>query len=197
MKRLSALAFALVYTAAVGFANPGIAQELTPEQRAELSAMRQGEMRKLVIHETPEPVGTATFTDYDGDEHSLADSNGKVRLVNFWATWCAPCRKEKPSLDALEAQMSGPDFDVIAIATGRNAPEAIHRFNDEVGIVALTTYLDPRSKLAAEMRVPGLPVTALLNREGQEIGRLMGGADWDSDNAKTIINYLVNLPASS
>ena len=101
----------------------------------------------------------------------LAESNGQVRLVNFWATWCAPCRTEKPSLDQLEAELAGPDFEVIAIATGRNPPEAIHRFNDEVGIVALTTYLDPKSELASEMQVPGLPVTVVLNREGMEIAR--------------------------
>ncbi|WP_424932847.1 TlpA family protein disulfide reductase [Amaricoccus macauensis] len=196
MKRLSVFASALLYTALAVFANPGLAQTLTSEQRDEISALRAGDMRKLVIHEEPVAVGAAEFTDFDGESHVITDWNGRVRLVNFWATWCAPCRTEKPSLDQLEAELSGPDFEVIAIATGRNAPQAIHEFNDEVGIVALTTYLDPKSKLAGEMRVPGLPVTVLVNREGMEIGRLMGGADWTSESARAIIGYLTDLPTS-
>jgi thiol-disulfide isomerase/thioredoxin len=195
MKRLNVLLSALLYTALVLSANPGFAQDLTPEQRTELAALREGDMRKLILHDEPVPVGSESFTDFDGEEHTLAEWDGRIRLVNFWATWCAPCRTEKPSLDQLEAELSGPDFDVIAIATGRNAPEAIHRFNDEVGIVALTTYMDPKSRLASEMRVPGLPVTALVNREGLEIGRLIGGADWTSESARSIIRYLTSLPA--
>jgi thiol-disulfide isomerase/thioredoxin len=196
MKRLSLLVSALLYTALVNFANPGLAQDLTTAHRSEISALRAGDMRRLVIHEEPVPVGASSFVDFDGDEHSLADWDGRVRLVNFWATWCVPCRTEKPSLDQLQAELSGPDFEVIAIATGRNPPEAIHEFNDELGIVALTTYMDPKSRLASEMRVPGLPVTVLVSREGLEIGRLIGGADWTSDSAREIIAYLTALPGS-
>lgn len=194
MKRLNVLLCALLYTGLAAIANPAGAQALDAAQRAELSELREGDMRKLVIHEAPLPVGTAAYSDFDGETHQLAESNGQVRLVNFWATWCAPCRTEKPSLDQLEAELAGPDFEVIAIATGRNPPEAIHRFNDEVGIVALTTYLDPKSELASEMQVPGLPVTVVLNREGMEIARLMGGADWASESARRIVDYLVALP---
>ena len=68
------------------------------------------------------------FTDLDGGTHRLADWQGKVVLLNFWATWCAPCREEMPSLDALQAQMGGDDFTVVPIATGRNAPERIDAF---------------------------------------------------------------------
>ena len=122
---------------------------------------------------------------------TLAASNGKVRLVNFWATWCAPCRKEKPTLDALERELGGPDFGVIAIATGRNSPEAIDAFNAEAGIAALRTYLDPKGELAAAMNVPGLPVTVVLNRAGQEVARLLGGADWTSESARVIVAALI------
>jgi thiol-disulfide isomerase/thioredoxin len=195
MKRLNLLVSALLYTALSLFANPAPAQQLSEEQREELSALRKGDMRKLIIHNEPVPVGQTDFTDFDGAEHTLADWNGRVRLVNFWATWCVPCRTEKPSLDQLEAELSGPDFEIIAIATGRNSPEAIHQFYDEVGIVALTTYMDPKSQLASEMRVPGLPITVLVNREGLEIGRLIGGADWTSESAREIIAYLTELRA--
>lgn len=182
---------ALLYIALFAVANPAASQVLTEAQRADISALREGDMRKLVIHAEPVAGSDTVFTDPAGDEVTLADSNGRVRLVNFWATWCAPCRQEKPSLDALQRSIGGPDFGVVAIATGRNDPEAIETFNADVGIETLETYLDPRSRLATSMNVPGLPVTALLNREGQELARLMGGADWDSESARAIIAAVI------
>jgi thiol-disulfide isomerase/thioredoxin len=155
--------------------------------------MRTDEMRKLVVHQRARPAGTAEFVDREGVAHTLAETDGKLRLVNFWATWCAPCRVEKPALDALAAEMTGPDFAVIAVATGRHDLEAIDRFNAEVGVEHLTTYVDAANGLAMEMAVPGLPVTVVLNREGQEIARLMGGADWDTEAARAIIERLVAL----
>jgi thiol-disulfide isomerase/thioredoxin len=194
MKRLTAPIAALIYTAAIAFANPGATQTLDEGQRAELEALRSGEMRKLVIHSEPIPAPDTVYTDPGETEYRLSDSNGAIRLVNFWATWCAPCRQEKPSLDALQAQLASDDFAVIAIATGRNSLEGIARFNEDVGITTLDTYLDPRSELAAGMNVPGLPVTVVLNRDGAEIARLMGGADWDSDSAKSIVAFLTTAP---
>jgi thiol-disulfide isomerase/thioredoxin len=151
-------------------------------------------MRKLVVHAEPIPAPDTPYTDPDEIEYRLSDTNGAVRLVNFWATWCAPCRQEKPALDALQAQLASDDFAVIAIATGRNSLDGIARFNEEVGITTLETYLDPRGKLATGMNVPGLPVTVVLNRDGAEIARLMGGADWDSDSAKAIVAFLTSAP---
>lgn len=189
--RLPALAAALLYTALSALANPAAAQALSEAQRAGILALREGDMRKLVVHAEPVPGPDAVFIDPDGREVTLADSNGQVRLVNFWATWCAPCRQEKPSLDALERALGGPDFAVLAVATGRNSPEGIAEFNEEVGIETLETYLDPRAALAGAMNVPGLPVTAVLNREGDEVARLMGGADWNSPSARAIVSALI------
>jgi thiol-disulfide isomerase/thioredoxin len=186
----SLLAAALLYTPAAAPAN---AQTLDPETRAGLTALREGEMRKLNLHAQPRPAADRPFLDRDGGERRLADSDGKVRLVNFWATWCAPCRLEKPALDALAAELEGEDFAVIAVATGRHDLDAIDRFNREVGVAHLATYVDETNRLAQEMGVPGLPVTVVLNREGMEIGRLMGGADWDTENAREIIRRLVAL----
>ena len=191
MKRLPAARAALLYAALAAFANPAAAQVLDADGRAEIEALKAGEMRKLVVHSEPAAVEQVVFTDEDGTEHVLAESDGKVRLVNFWATWCAPCRIEKPSLDALQREMGGADFEVIAIATGRNDPVGIERFNEEVGVTTLATNLDPKSAVARAMNVPGLPVTIVLNREGQEIARLMGGADWESESARAIISTLV------
>jgi thiol-disulfide isomerase/thioredoxin len=188
--RASLVAAALLYTAAAAPAN---AQVLAPETRAALLEAREGEMRKLNLHAQPRPAGDAPFRDRDGAEHRLGDHDGSLRLVNFWATWCAPCRLEKPSLDALAAEFAGEAVEVIAIATGRHDLDAIDRFNREVGVEHLATYIDETSRLAQQMGVPGLPVTVVLNREGEEIGRLMGGADWNTENARALIRRLVAL----
>lgn len=194
MKPLSFLTAALLYAALPFGANPATAQVLDEQTRAEIEALREGDMRKLVVHETPVPLEAEPFTDAEGTPMTLADSDGKLRLVNFWATWCAPCRREKPALDALQRDLGGEGFEVIAVATGRNGLDDIERFNAEVGVTALATHLDPRSELARAMSVPGLPVTVVVNREGAEIARLMGGADWTSPSARAIVGRLLETP---
>jgi thiol-disulfide isomerase/thioredoxin len=182
---------ALLYTAALGAATPAAAGGWDAAARAAVEALRADDMRKLVLHETPAPAPDVAFTGPDGAETTLAASDGRVRLVNFWATWCAPCREEMPALAALQAAQGGPDFEVILVATGRNSPEAIERFFAEEGIEGLETALDPQSALARAMAVPGLPVTVLLDRDGAEIARLTGEADWNGPSARAIVAHLV------
>jgi thiol-disulfide isomerase/thioredoxin len=112
-----------------------------------------------------------------------------VVVLNFWATWCAPCRAELPALDALAAEMA-PDVAVLAVATGRNPPAAIDRFRAEAGIVNLPLLLDPKAALAREMGVIGLPVTVLLDRDGNEVARLIGEADWSGAEARAVLAHL-------
>jgi thiol-disulfide isomerase/thioredoxin len=179
---------AVLYTALSLGANPHGAQAADP---ATLAALRDGSMQKLVVHDVPRPVAEAAFTTPEGTEHRLSDWQGQVVVLNFWATWCAPCRVEMPMLDALETEFGGPDFAVLPVATGRNAPEGIRRFYAEAGIRDLPVFLDPRQALAREMAVLGLPVTVILNRDGLEIGRLTGEADWHSDSAREIVAALI------
>jgi thiol-disulfide isomerase/thioredoxin len=191
-RRLHALPLAaLIYTAVLGAATPAAAQTLDAAARAGIEALRAGDMRKLVVHPAPAPAPDVAFIGPDGAETTLAASDGKLRLVNFWATWCAPCREEMPALAALQASHGGSDFEVRLVATGRNSPEAIERFFSEENIVGLESGLDPASALARAMGVPGLPVTVVLNREGKEIARLVGEADWHGDSARAIVEALV------
>ena len=177
---------ALIYTALGLFANTAVADT------SALSEMREGDMRKLVFHAEPKPAGTSAFTDPDGREYRLADWDGKVVLLNFWATWCAPCRKEMPMLDALQVEFGGDAFEVVTIATGRNSPQGIRRFFEEVGVTHLPVLLDPRQDLAREMGVFGLPVTVILDSEGEEIARMVGEADWATENARAIVAALIS-----
>ncbi len=175
---------AILYTALVLPANADMSA---------VEAMREGDMRKLRFHETAQSVTTETFDHQDGGPGSLADYNGKITLVNFWATWCAPCRKEMPHLRDLQAEFGGDDFEVVTIATGRNDLMGMKAFFDDIGVDNLPLHKDPRSAVARDMAVLGLPVTVVLDRDGREIARLQGDADWYSDNARDIIRALIDM----
>ena len=157
---------------------------------AALSESLEGDMRKLVFHPEPRPVGTSDFTTFEGDPLNLADWTDQWLLVNFWATWCAPCRKEMPMLSDLQAEFGGDAFEVVTIATTRNPPQAMQAFFEEIGVANLPLHRDPGSALAREMAVLGLPVTVLIDPEGREIARLQGDADWSSDSARDLIRAL-------
>jgi thiol-disulfide isomerase/thioredoxin len=177
---------AVLYTALILGANTAAAQDV-----AALEALREGSMKKLAFHPEPVAATQAPFLDENGGKITLTEFRGKWVLLNFWATWCAPCRKEMPGLEALQREMGGERFQVVTVATGRNPAPAIARFFDEIGVSELPRYRDPSQQLAREMAVFGLPTTVILDPEGREIARLLGDAEWDSDSARAIIAALV------
>lgn len=170
---------AVLYTALAFGANPALAEEIA----------RDGDMRKLTFAEAPADLPQVDLVTLDDTPASLADYQGKWVVLNFWATWCAPCREEMPSLDRLQAAM--PQIAVVPVATGRNDPPAIRRFFDEAGVSNLTTLRDPKSALSRQMAVMALPVTVILNPEGQEVARLIGDAEWDSAEAQAVLAALI------
>ncbi len=157
----------------------------------DLSALAVGEMEGLTVHEEPVRASSLPYLTMAETEATLADYEGRYVLLNFWATWCVPCRHEMPGLDALQRQFGGDDFAVVTLATGRNSPQAMRRFFDDEGITELTLYRDINQQIAREMGILGLPMTVILNREGQEIARLRGEAEWDSSDAITLIAALI------
>ena len=176
---------ALFYAALMLGANAALAEPAT------LEALKTGEMSRLAVHPEPKPAGASAFTDRDGGVHSLSDWHGKVVLLNFWAVSCAPCREEMPSLNALEKDLGGEGFAVVPVAFGYNHPGALARFLVQYEIDALPVLLDPDRKLSAEMGVVAPPVTMILDREGREVARFIGGADWASDEAKAVISAVM------
>jgi thiol-disulfide isomerase/thioredoxin len=144
----------------------------------------------------PKPVPELTFLDADGNEVSLADFQGKLVVLNLWATWCAPCRREMPSLARLQAKHGGDGLEVIALSLDRGDVAKVRDFFAELGIANLAIYQDPKGRAGRELGAPGLPTTVVIDRTGQEIGRLLGPAEWDSEDALAVIEALLKPSGS-
>ncbi len=140
---------------------------------------------------TPKPAPALAFEDAAGNPLTLADFRGQVVVLNLWATWCGPCRKEMPSLDRLEAE-HGPDgIYVLPLSLDRGDADQIQAFYDEVGIRTLKIYRDPTSAASRALGAFGLPTTVVFDQEGREVGRVLGPAEWDSDEAVTTLRALL------
>lgn len=177
-----------LYTAALLIASPAAA--LPPEAVARLEAARQGEMARLVFHGAPRARVETAFNNAGGQPVSFADWQGQVVFVNFWATWCPPCLKEMPAIDRLAAALEG-EVAVLAISTDRGSPDKPRRWLESNGIENLPLYHDPRLRLAQASGILGQPTTLVLDRQGREIARFQGDAEWDSDDAKAILRAIV------
>lgn len=136
--------------------------------------------RVMPLHDAPRPLPDIRFRDGENQARSLADFRGKVVLLNIWATWCGPCRREMPTLDRLQATLGGPDFQVVALSIDRAGMKVVSAFYAETGIEHLARYIDESGRTTQALKVPGLPTTLLIDREGREIARHVGPAEWDT-----------------
>jgi thiol-disulfide isomerase/thioredoxin len=148
-------------------------------------------MAAFVFRQQPEELPAVRFQDASGGERTLADWRGKVVLLNLWATWCLPCRKEMPALDRLQQALGSDRFEVVAVSVDRTGVSGARKFLDEAKVEKLALYADPTGRMAATLKAAGLPVTLLLDAQGREIGRLLGPAEWDGDDAKRLIAAVV------
>jgi thiol-disulfide isomerase/thioredoxin len=149
--------------------------------------LAKGPMAAFLVKSERKPVKDSAFQDGTGKAVKLSDWKGKVILVNLWATWCAPCRKEMPDLARLQAEMGSGDFEVLAISVDAKGAEASSAFLKETGADSLKLYVEPTTTIVADLQAIGLPSTILIDRTGHEIGRLIGPADWASPEAKALI----------
>ena len=153
--------------------------------------LSQGQMAAFVFRKEPEALPQIKFQDAEGRERTLADWRGKVVLLNLWATWCLPCRKEMPSLDRLQKELGSDKFEVVALSVDRKGLEASRKFLDETRVERLALYVDSSARANTELRAVGLPVTLLIDAQGRELGRLLGPAEWDSEDAKRLLRTVL------
>jgi thiol-disulfide isomerase/thioredoxin len=142
----------------------------------------------------PKPVPGLRFFDLEGRETSVDAFRGEVVVLNLWATWCAPCREEMPSLSRLQARFADAPVRVVALSVDRAPAERVKEFMDTVGVSNLSVYRDPTVKAARLLKVLGLPATLLLDREGREVGRVLGIAEWDGAAAVAAVDRLLQAP---
>ncbi len=160
---------------------------LTPDTPAE--AVRLQSIAALHPVDPPRALPAITFVDGSGAVHALRDYAGKGVLLNLWATWCAPCVAEMPSLAAL-ARAAGPDLVVLPLSTDRGGADVVQRFYRAHGIAGLPVLLDAKGAATEALGARGLPTTLIIDRKGRERARLEGGADWSAPAALAAVRKL-------
>jgi thiol-disulfide isomerase/thioredoxin len=166
---------------------PALAAKLDPLATGEVAAFRPVE-RGVSLSEL-------AFAGPDGEALTVASFSGQTVLLNLWATWCAPCRREMPALDRLEAAMGGDKFKVVAVNVDTGNRERAERFLDEIGVAKLAFYGDPSLAVFNEMKrrglALGLPTTVLIDANGCQLGVLAGPAEWNSEDARRLVSAAI------
>lgn len=148
----------------------------------------------FAVHDEPQEVANVRFVTEDGTRMEMTDFQGKVILLNVWATWCVPCREEMPTLDALQASLGSDRFEVVPLSVDRAGVPPVRRFYDEIGVTHLGMYVDQTMQSATALRSVGLPTTILIDAQGQELGRLVGPAEWDDPKMVNFLKGYVDSP---
>ena len=164
---------------------------LSEDERTALEKLMPEDFNKFTLHDEPRPFRDKTFLNAEGEEIDLHAFDDSITLVNFWATWCPPCLKELPGMDKLQAALEEDGLDVVAISLDRGGLKKARSFWNRADM-QMGLYADPDKDLALEMGVIGLPVTAILGPDGREIGRLIGEAEWDTEEVQALMRYLMD-----
>lgn len=183
----AAVGFAAVYVTLGRPDNTEVAEPALGDAKPATGKPDAGALAGFVRKAVPEAITDVAFLGPDGKEVKLSSFKGRAVLLNLWATWCAPCRKEMPSLDRLQKELGSDKFAVVALAVDRTGLEGAGKFLAETKVASLTLYADPAARAGTTLKALGLPTTILIDKEGREMGRLAGPADWDSPEAKRII----------
>jgi thiol-disulfide isomerase/thioredoxin len=150
-------------------------------------SLATGALAAFLVKPNRKAAADIVFQDGEGRPLRLGDWKGKVVLVNLWATWCAPCRKEMPDLAKLQKELGSEQFEVVAISVDRDGAKAAAAFLKDTGADNLKLYVEPTSSIVNDLQALGLPATVLVDRKGNEIGRLLGPADWASPEAQALV----------
>jgi len=161
------------------------------EAARRLAPLARGEVAAVSVATAPRRLPDLSFHDADGRTRTLAEWHGRVVLLNLWATWCVPCRKEMPALDGLEAKLGSGNFDVVAVNIDTRDPDKPRAWLGQNGITRLAYYADPTAKVFQDLKLGGwaigMPTTLVVDPEGCELARLSGPAEWASDDATALI----------
>jgi thiol-disulfide isomerase/thioredoxin len=158
---------------------------------------RTGWMEQFTVIDNPLPAPRVPLSNGEGSQVLLSDFKGKVVLVNFWATWCAPCVREMPGIDKLQAKLGGSDFTVVAINEDRDGAARAKPFLEKLGTSHLALYVDSKMAMMRAFKVRGLPTSYLLDREGRIVGKLEGIAEWDTPEVEALIHYYTKRTTSA
>jgi thiol-disulfide isomerase/thioredoxin len=165
-----------------------------------LAPLAQGEVAALTMATTPLRLPDLAFEDADGKPKKLSDWRGHIVLVNLWATWCVPCRKEMPALDRLQTKLGGPDFEVVAVNIDTRDPDKPKNFLKDANLTRLGYFTDQKAKVFQDLksigRALGMPTSVLVDGHGCEIATIAGPADWASDDALKLISAALKPAAA-
>jgi thiol-disulfide isomerase/thioredoxin len=157
-----------------------------------LEPLAHGEVAALTMATTPFKLPDLAFDDADGKPKKLSDWRGRTVLVNLWATWCVPCRREMPALDALQAKLGGPNFEVVAVNIDTRDPDKPKNFLKDANLTRLSYFTDQKAKVFQDLksvgRALGMPTSVLVDGQGCEIATIAGPAEWASDDAVKLIS---------
>lgn len=156
-----------------------------------LSAYAVGDVANFRLHDAPQAVPDLEFQDGTGKKVHLSDFKGHVVLLNLWASWCVPCREEMPTLDALQQEMGSDEFQVLALSVDKDGLEDARKFLASINATHLTLYNDPTSRANFQVKGYGLPTTLLLSAKGEELGRIVGPAEWDTPESKALMDAAI------
>jgi thiol-disulfide isomerase/thioredoxin len=172
----------------------------TVELSRKLAPLVHGEVAALTMASAPLQLPDLTFQDADGQPRKLSDWRGRTVLLNLWATWCVPCRKEMPALESLQTKLGGPKFEVVAVNIDTRDPEKPKNFLKEAKLTRIGNFTDPKAKVFQDLkavgRALGMPTSVLVDGQGCEIGTIAGPAEWASDDAVKLINAAMD-PATA
>ena len=161
------------------------------EVAARLKPLARGEVAALGIASDPKRLPALSFADAEGKPRTLGDFQGKTVLFNLWATWCVPCRKEMPALDALQGKLGGDKFEVVAVNIDTRNLDKPKTWLKETGVARLAYYADPEAKVFQDLKrvgkAVGMPTTLLVDPEGCELALINGPAEWASEDALKLV----------
>ena len=147
-------------------------------------------LNNIVINEIPKPISSLIFEDFSGNEINLNQYNGKLVIINFWATWCAPCKKEMPSLDKLYQAENFKNLQVFAVNMEQPNPLKTKKFFTDLNIKKLEIFFDNNLNFVKEFKLRGVPTTVLINKKGEEFARIVGEVNFlDKKFLKWLSNY--------